>query len=196
MLAAGMLYASAAMASSDDLTIRMYVQEGHRAVIFKAYNLQGSKGLFQIRDDAGNLLYTEKLDNRNDHFVKRFDFSKLATGNYTIIFETDKAELFRDVTVSDDAVSLSEEMRVAKHGDSPVYCRLKKTHLDIFVENNHKDVINVTISDRFGNEVFQNSFYKSEKFVKRFDLSSLQKGAYEVAVNVGNRRTVRKIEIQ
>ena len=133
-----------------------------------------------VSDMDGEVLYyrearAEQLESR-----KIFDFSKSEPGVYKMKVKFDGGSNEQLVTVTKAGVEVGETIRKAE----PVFSYNDNLLMLSFLNQNKKEMTFNLYSG--GSLIYEKKFNDSSSLNKKFDLSKLDKGDYQVVFNVGD----------
>lgn len=130
----------------------------------------------RIIDNAGNVLVSEKLAT-NENRIRVYNLKNLIDGNYKVVVEDQTKVVTQDVTLFDNTVSTSTNVKNIYKPTSDFKDGVwKLNYLSL-----GKDVT-VRIADASGEVLFAQYFDNAGTINKAFDLTKLKKGIYTAVV--------------
>jgi len=129
----------------------------------------------KIYDEAGNLYYSKKISGETTA-QKLFDFSYLEDGAYKIMLIGKEGNIEKKFDVYNNKLVAE---KIAKTEEKTLF---RADNNDLFVTylSFENTTFNISISDAFGNEVFEGSYTSEPTFSKKFNVEALPKGEYKV----------------
>lgn len=146
----------------------------------------------RIKNQFGQVLYTETVENVNG-ILKNFDLRHLESGRYNIELENSFNIEVLPITISFDSVTVSENQFNTIHKP---FVRLKENGIvDFNYLNLNSNKTSVLITDSKGNMIYKEDLGSKSGIEKRFDISSLDKGEYQIVVQSGDRNFKHNIAL-
>lgn len=153
---------------------------------------QIDKTLLSIKDQKGYTLYAKSIKSKSK-FAKVFNLSKLENGVYDLVLEDSKAIQTIPVVVEADELSIDNTERSISYKP---YISHKNEILDLMVFSPEKGQYEITIFDGDNSIVYNESINNEMKIEKRFNLSGLKPGNYNVLVSGVNGQYTYSLPIQ
>ena len=153
---------------------------------------QIDKTLLSIKDQKGYTLYARSIKS-NSKFAKVFNLSKLENGVYDLVLEDSKAIQTIPVVVDAEELSINNAERAISYKP---YISHKNDILDLMVFSPEKGQYEITIFDGDNSIVYNESINNEMKIEKRFNLSGLKPGNYNVLVSGVNGQYTYALPIQ
>lgn len=145
-----------------------------------------------IKNRFGQVLYTETVENVNG-ILKNFDLKHLESGQYEIELENALTIEVLPITVTYDSISVIEGQFNTVHKP---FVRLKENGIiDFNYLNLNSHQTSVVITNSKGNVIYKQKLGGQSGIEKRFDVSSLDKGEYQVMVQSGDRNFKHSIAL-
>lgn len=129
----------------------------------------------KIYDEDGNLYYSKKISGETTA-QKLFDFSYLEDGAYKIVLTGKEGNLVKRFDVANNKLVV-EKTEIASE---KTLFRTDNNDLFVTYLSFENKTFNISISDAFGNEVFESSYTSEPTFSKKFNVEALPKGEYNV----------------
>ena len=157
--------------------------EGSKAAVSFVGTRQSDASIAIENMDRTVRYYSAELKNAED-YKKLFDFSHLADGTYCLIANID-GQTVRKTFIKEGDKVITEEMRRSKEqAFEPMFRKIDNT-LVCYYQNPDAEDVNVQFAA--DNEPFFTDGDDSGKiFFKRYDLSKLPKGTYNVGLWTGS----------
>ncbi len=146
----------------------------------------------RIKNQFGEVLYTETVENVNG-ILKSFDLRHLKSGHYSIELENALNIEVLPISVTYDSVIVSENQFNTVHKP---FIKLKENGIvDFNYLNLNSNKTSVLITNSKGNVIFKQDLGSQSGIEKRFDISSLDKGEYQIMVQSGDRNFKHSIAL-
>lgn len=135
------------MGFSSEPMVRLSTVENSKTLIFE-FDASDKISSLKLIDANTNVLYYERIEDKNQ-FKKKFDFSELKWGDYSLIIENELSYSVHAITVSKDALILIEEAENYKP-----YFRIADERIAINFLNLNKELVTISIYDSENRTVF------------------------------------------
>lgn len=146
----------------------------------------------RIKNQFGEVLYTETVENVNG-ILKNFDLRHLESGHYKIELENALNIEVLPISITYDSVIVSENQFSTIHKP---YIKLKENGVvDFNYLNLNSNKTSVLITNSKGNVIYKEDLGSQSGIEKRFDISSLDKGEYQIMVHSGDRNFKHSIAL-
>jgi hypothetical protein len=146
----------------------------------------------RIKNQFGQVLYAETVENVNG-ILKNFDLSHLESGRYKIELENDLNIEEFPITITWDSVTVAEKQFNTIHKP---FVKLKENGIvDFNYLNLKSNNTSVLITNSKGNVIYKENLGNQSGIEKRFDISSLEKGEYQIMVQSGDRNFKHSIAL-
>ena len=150
--------------------------EKNKSIILGLHGWKSETVDIQILDHKGNTLYVEDLE--IDNKAKKYDFKKLAAGQYSIVTSNEYKVRTQVFNVGRNGLEF-----VSEHYDYKPLLSYKKGYWDVnFLSSNGKAT--VSIYNASGKEVF-NRQYHGQSVNRRINMENLPGGLYTMYVSNG-----------
>ncbi|QQS52371.1 MAG: hypothetical protein IPM71_06450 [Bacteroidota bacterium] len=155
--------------------VKTSTSEQNKAVI-SLVEIEAKQVNLSIENDEETVIfYSTHVKNTSD-FNRVFDFSRLADGNYVIVVKWNNEIVKKPIAIEDSKVIVKETELV----NEPVF-RLSDKTLLVFLNNPSKSKTEVKILTEEG--VFFEDSGSEANFARKYDLSNLPTGEYEVLLS-------------
>ncbi|WP_421919886.1 T9SS C-terminal target domain-containing protein [Marinifilum sp.] len=136
----------------------------------------------RIYDNDGNLYYSKKVKSTTTD-QKLFDFSYLEDGLYKIVLTGAEKRIEKEFSVE------GSKLKVEKNNplNERTLFRSEKNNLFVSFLSFENKKFNLSITDEFGNEVFDQSYTSAPTFSKKFNVTALPEGEYKVRLISNNK---------
>ena len=165
-------------------------------VLVKVKNLSEKKSMLTLRDDQGRNIHAEHLD-AGAYYFKKFNLSKLEAGAYSMEYEDVKQITIYSIEVDESGiVSMLPALELTKP-EVDVRHDVVVVTQGAFSRNGY----DLRVVDSESNElVFSDEVEgpgSNNSRSKRYDLSSVKRGTYDLILYYGDGRSVlRTVEIK
>lgn len=141
-------------------------------------NIEAGVATVTLYDATGAALLTEKTGEK--YYGKVFNLVNLPTGSYELVITTATRDIVQPIELTFDGIEMDATKRAVYF--APVILTNKTNTLDISLFRGKVTDVNVSIyaSNQL---VFEEDFDNVVKVERRYDLSSLPKGTYNVLVS-------------
>jgi hypothetical protein len=168
--------------AGGDLHFRPIGGESSAAVLIVGTEPSTIRISIENRDET--VVYYSDLQARTHEYKKRFDFSGLENGSYTLIAYIDEEKVVKDFNIVDSRVEVATSESPAVPEYSPVF-RVSGNYLVCLYENKTDHEVLVTFSNN-NNTFFEESFDTGINVIRKYEISELPRGEYEVALMNGS----------
>jgi hypothetical protein len=150
--------------------------------IVSIFNPGESTLKMKIYDVDGNLYYTKKVSSETTD-QKLFDFSYLEDGMYKIVLTGGEKDIVKEFEIEDNKLAPAKAKNYAER------TLIRSFENDLFVTylSFENKSFNLLITDKEGNQVFEESYTTKPNFSKKFNVSALPKGDYNVRLISNNK---------
>lgn len=153
-------------------------------------NIEPGATTITLYDVNGLALLNEKVG--KTHYGKVFNLANLPTGSYELVIETGNRDIIQPLELTIEGVDMDASLRTVYF--APII-RTNETSLDVTYFRGK--MADVTVSIYQENElVFEEDFDNVIKVERRYDLSSLPKGSYNVMVNTDYKTYYKELIVQ
>lgn len=153
-------------------------------------NIEPGAATVTLYDAGGVALLTEKAGEK--YYGKVFNLANLPIGAYELVITTASRDIVQPIELTYDGVEMDADKRAVYF--APVILTNKTNNLDIsYFRGKFADV---SVSIYSNNElVFEEDFDNVIKVERRYDLSSLPKGKYNVLVSTDYKTYYKELVI-
>lgn len=191
MLIAMMIMATAMSFANGNKPNVKVEKVGAKMIALQASQLGTSKTKVQLKDENGLILHSAVLNN-NEKVNKRFDLTSLPAGNYSIEVENEVAFTTTPIeiigrqayVISGDQVTIVKPV-VRQIGD----------FLDVILPSEDTASVNVTIYDDSFKPLYTETLNSTTE-LRRYDLSKLVKGGYNVKMTTKGKDFIRFVALK
>ncbi len=145
-------------------------------------NLSEKSAVLTIEGTSGEIFHREVI-NKAGFTQKVLDFSYLADGTYSVNLKSKGTEYFSKPFIVENhkVVVNSDHAAVASNANTSFASVINNTLIVSYIPFGVKSV-DVTISSNT-EEIFTETFTADKTFSKKFDISALPRGEYQVSIN-------------
>lgn len=133
-----------------------------------------------IVDNAGETIYYKEINEKQNELAKRFDFSNLENGTYTMKVKTDDGSKEKSIMVNGKSVEFGEEIT-----RTDPFFSYKNDQLKLSFLNHHNESTSLHLYEK-GELIWTSDLQNSSVIQKGFDLSKLNSGYYQAVLASGN----------
>lgn len=177
------VFASATFATG----IETYIKVRSNNTFSVHHNARG-EFRFTLKNEAGSTLYTVK-GKEEQAFVKTFNVKNLPSGNYQL--EVEDANMINIYPLTIEANGLAIDKEHVEKVFKPSVKQVNKT-LDISLLKLSAKPLEVSIYDS-NNKLVHVASFNGNVVNKRFDLSQLKSGRYQIYLEVGSKTFKKNI---
>lgn len=163
--------------------------ENSKTVVLEMKHIKSGTDI-SIWNEEGKLLYQDEV--RGNSYARLFNLDQLEKGELTLEIENEESLEVMQINVS-------EEAAVLKKSDQQVYSKpvvkLAGDQLKVYFGEGHK-CAEMKITDQFSDTVFEGNISKDEKGLKRYDVSKLSEGKYNIQFTADGRSFYHTIIIK
>ena len=145
-----------------------------------------------LKDNYGQLLFSENVVNSNG-YIKSFDMKNLIAGVYKIEMENETYTKVMSVTIDNKSIEIVHpSFKTVYHP----FIKVSENKLDLNYLNVNEDATAMVIRDNNGDVIFKNLLGNDLNFSRRFDLSKLSDGSYQVELVSGKNTFYNSVEVR
>lgn len=180
-VAAIVLLASGFIASANESEREVSLTtENQKAVVLKMNNIKEGTQI-SLRDENGKLLFQDKAE--ASQYGKVFNLSLLKKGELQLEIENNETLELMSIEVTENSASL-------KTGSEKIFQKPIVKHTDdlmkIYFGKGHSDM-KVKLIDQYGTIAFRDNVNSKESSFKRYDISKLSSGRYNIQFTADGR---------
>lgn len=156
--------------------------EGKKLVVsFK--QIEGNDLKYSIRDHFG-YTYTEEDITGSNQYAKVLNLNDLADGEYIFSYQTNGLEKSTLLTIQGASLKISNKAKLKSYF-TPVHWKQDGNKVNLFVDNESREALTVSILNKEGKLVFTRYFNENNDYLKRLDLANLDAGDYTLLFSKG-----------
>lgn len=180
-VAAIVLLASGFLASANESEREISLStENQKAVVLKMNNIKAGTQI-SLRDENGKLLFEDKAD--ANQYGKVFNLSLLEKGQLQLEIENEETLEIMSIEVTESAASI-------KKGSEQVFNKPIVKHngdqMKIYFGESQSGM-KITVLDQYGDVAFKDRVKSSDSSLKRYDVSKLSSGKYNIQFTADGR---------
>lgn len=179
-VAAIVLLASGFLASANESEREISLStENQKAVVLKMNNIKAGTQI-SLRDDNGKLLFEDKAD--ANQYGKVFNLSLLEKGELQLEIENGETLEVMSILVTDSSASIEEGSEKVFH--KPI---VKHNGESMKIYFGASSNMKITVLDQFGDVAFKDNIKEDASSLKRYDVSKLSSGKYNIQFTADGR---------
>lgn len=190
MIAAMVLLASGFLANANENEREISLKtEDSKTVVLEMKNVKAGTDISLWSED-GKLLYQDEA--KGNSYARVFNLSQWEQGNLTLELENEESLEILPIEVSKSKAELKSnaEITYAK----PVL-KMSGQAMKVYLSQGHK-CYQMSITDANGSQVFQESIAQQQSGMKRYDVSKLSQGKYNIQFTADGRSFYHTIMIK
>jgi hypothetical protein len=165
-----------------NLYFRTAENESAAAVIISS--TEPSDLSLSIENQNESMVYYSDRQKSTDKYMKLFDFSPMKDGTYHLIAYVDNEKITKTFEIRDSKLSILKDEEPDASVTEPII-RKSDDYLVCIFDNPFEAAVNISFSQ--DNKVFFEDFgSRGSDIQKKYDLSELPVGEYEVTLNSGS----------
>lgn len=181
------------LTASVSNSIKIEVDGNQKSVLLSFNDVNNGEVIILLKDDNDAILHKEVVAIQTN-FAKKFNLKNLPAGLYFLEISDELTEVIQPLKVSKSTIDLDPSARTKFY--KPVY-RFENNKLNINFLAINSDKINVYVFDAQNQQIFSEKFETNGKpFGQRFDLSTLEKGEYNIKIKAGNQFFYKTVTIK
>lgn len=145
-------------------------------VTLRLINLEMETAEITVKNDAGEILLTRRINNQSAAVLK-LDFSRMEAGNYKLYIDRSEKFFIQPLTITDNGVEVGAQQEIVKPS-------VKRNEEGFVVSNASKAIKSVSIVANGGRTVYHKSY--DEKATKanaiQFKLAEVPNGNYIIRI--------------
>nr|WKN39375.1 hypothetical protein K4G66_11805 [Tunicatimonas sp. TK19036] len=173
-------------ADGTDTKISVRSLQSKKALIRIVNSTAVNQAVLRIKDQQGYVLHREVL-NGEDAYMKKYDFSSLPSGEYTVEVRTDSG-------ITEETFSLAEGNARAMYFKPAI--KVEPQKVSVIFQNQIDSPVSLKLFDKSGHLLYTESVASQEKFAKGLDLSRLEAGQYSLAILGENYVYTKSIDVK
>jgi len=181
MIAAMILLASGFLANANENEREITLKtENSKSVVLDMKNIIAGTDI-SIWSQDGQLLYQDEVI--GDSYTRVFNLQKLEKGELTLELENEGRLVILPISVSETSAVLMRGKEVAY--TKPVL-KVANGEMKVFLSEGHK-CFEMSMNDQYGAKVFNENISKNENGIKRYDITNLSGGKYNIKFTADGR---------
>lgn len=176
-------------------SINFKVSESEKEAVIRVANIPADESLsFSIRDTEGSTLYSESL-NGEDAFAKKFNFSHLSAGSYTIKVGNSKEYIVKDLVITESGVEVDNtfEGSIFPSKISP-HIVVKDGTARVLISNRLDDSLKLTLYSKTEGLVFKDDVDAQGSYGKMFEFSNGEASDHYMILKGKNFKYTKEIK--
>jgi hypothetical protein len=137
-----------------------------------------------IENQEGTMVFYNEQKNDVDSYKKLYDFSQLHDGNYNLIAIVDGEKQVKKFSIDNAKISIKDETIENENLIVP-YFNKDGAHLICLYQNPLSEHVKVCFLSK-GESFFEDSSESGKAYSKKFDLSLLPSGNYDILLHSGD----------
>ena len=147
----------------------------------------------EIRNPEGAAKLQRAIDVTTSPFLQIFNVETWPLGIYEIIIRSRDKKVVQPIEITENDLTVLNEAR--KEYFVPIIAHQKSKSIKIYMNNNKKEDIEVSIINERGSTIFKKVYRNKLQFKQRYDLRKLRKSVYLVKVTTNKKAFYRHIRI-
>lgn len=168
------------------ISVRSLQGESKKALIRIVNQSAGEQAVLRIKDQQGYVLHREVLGGE-DAYMKKYDFSSLPSGEYTVEVRTKSGS-------TEETFSLTDGRARAMYFKPAI--KVEPQKVSVIFQNRIDSPVSLKLFDQRGKVLYEEQVASQEKFAKGLDLSKLATGQYSLAILGDNYVYTKSIDVQ
>ena len=153
------------------------------SVVVKAWNLEASApATIKVLNRWGRAVYAKALEGGADH-QKRYDFSQLKSGRYTLVLESQTKTVGKPFVVGMNGVVREDNRETLKSFVPRIKQKSNEAAVRITFENPVNDVLWVQLLDEKDRVLYSEKVAGKQSYAKSINMKELPRGFYRVKVS-------------
>ncbi len=166
-----------------DADISISLSGQYATVVVRDWNLTANApATIKVLNKAGKTVYEETVSSEEQH-AKRYNFSQMEPGKYTLTLESKTGELRKPFTVGLDG-SVREDKSEIYRSFTPVVVRLKSEPTSVHVAFNNVAAtsLKLAVLSTGGDVLYSEEVLGQQDYNKKINLKELRPGQYTIAL--------------
>lgn len=176
----GAMASNSPESNEADVSISM---SGQHAIVVKNWNIAANApATVKVLDKKSKIVYQEAVASGVQH-AKRYNFSKMKPGKYTLLLENASGEIRKPFIVGVDG-SVREDKSEIYRSFAPalIQSRSDRTSIHVAFQNIADAPLTLEISNKKGEILFSEEVPGHQAFTQKFNLKKLHPGSYTFAL--------------
>ncbi len=187
-LIAMLLMAITVTANANERSISLK-KEDSNSVVLQMDNVEEGT-VISIKNKKGKLLFKDKA--KRSQYIRKIKLNTLESGQLSL-------ELENDASLEVLPIEVSNSFAEIKKNQSEVYVkpivRVQQEQLQLFLRADHQGYY-IKMTDRFGDTVYREEISTEDHGLKRYDVSNLPRGRYNIKFKAAGRSFNQSIYIK
>ncbi len=177
----------------EDTELSFSTGKNSSNVVVKALNLKASAASsILIKNSYGRTIYTETLSTGKD-YQKRYEFSKLKPGRYTLVLETATEAMSKPFVVGMSG-AVREDYRSAFENFAPLYVENEaQQSVKVTFMNPSPESLRVSMTNRKGRVLYSETVAGNQAYAKVINMKKLRPSEYRI--NIENNDYAHTINV-
>ncbi|SMG21862.1 protein of unknown function [Marivirga sericea] len=180
------------MSFADGFPFVKLTSKENKMITLRVGSAQSEVTNIRLKNQFGQVVYSETVENVNG-ILKNFDLKHLESGHYKIELENALNIEVMPITITWDSVRVAHDQFTTVH--KPFISLKENGTVDFNFLNLSTKSTSVMITNEKGNVIYKEDLGTSSDIEKRYDLSSLEKGTYQMIVQSGDRNFKQSIAL-
>lgn len=182
LILGGLFASTVPTMAGGDIQMNLTGNNSRATVSYSALHPTSLK--ISIENQEGTMVFYNEQHDDVGNYKKLYDFSQLQDGNYSLIALIDGEKQVKKFSIDNAKISIQNE--IIESDDSIVpYFRKDGEQLICLYQNPLSEQIKITFFSN-GESFFEDSSETGEAYSKKFDISLLPSGKYDVLLNAGD----------
>lgn len=186
LTSAGTVSANDADESDIQVSVRHFKHAQRKALITITNLAEDQRAVLRIKNKRGDVLHREVI-NQKEVYARRYDFSKLPNGEYTV-----------EVRTSEGVIKEAFALKSGKA--NPLYFKpaiqLEPDLIKVAFMNRISSPVSLKLYDHSGRVLYEESVPSQGKFAKSLDTSRLRAGLYSLSILGDNYVYSKSIQVK
>jgi hypothetical protein len=178
------------MSFADGFPFVKLTNKENKVITLRVGSAQSEMTNIKLINQFGQVVYSETVKNENG-ILKNFDLKHLESGHYKIELENELDIEVLPLTITWDSVMVAKDQFTTLH--KPFIKLRDNGMVDLNFLNLTASSTSVVITNEKGDVVYKEKLGNQSGIQKRYDISSLEKGDYQILVQSGNRNYKQSI---
>ena len=167
----------------EDANLSMAPTEVSGKVVVRAWNLAASApATIKVVNKYGRTVYQEALATGEDH-LKRYDFSQMKSGRYSLVLESQQGEVTRRFVVGMNGVVREDDTEAFRNFAPMIKENLEQHAVQVMFNNPAKAPLTVELLDERNRVIHSEKVPGGQSFGKSINMKKLRPGTYKVRVS-------------
>ena len=176
----------------EEAQLSMSSAEKSGSVVVRAWNLSASApATIKVLNKYGTAVYEEDLTSGVDH-TKRYDFSQMKSGRYSLVLESQTGIATRQFVVGMNGAVREDETEKFANFTPSITMKASEQVVRVLFKNPAEAPLTVALIDSNGNVIHSDKVEGNQSYAKLLNMKQVASGAYQVKVaNYDYKHVVR-----